>query len=78
MADESNVWEGIRDLLELIEERMDAAFSAEEISVTPAGTIALGICSRCMSLFRGIVILLSNNQPEEALMLWRGCVPKLL
>jgi hypothetical protein len=72
MAEESNVWEGVRDLLERIEERMDAAFPAEGISVTPADAIALGIYSRCVSLFRSIVLLLSNNQPEEALMLWRS------
>src|SRR5215203_6706762 len=72
MAEESNVWEDVRDLLERIEEKMAAAFPAEGISVTAADAIALGIYSRCMSLFRSIVLLLSNNQPEEALMLWRS------
>jgi hypothetical protein len=71
MADERNVWEGVRDLLERIEERMDATVPAE-ISVTPADATALGMYSRCMSLFRSIGLLLSNNQPEEALMLWRS------
>jgi len=51
---------------------MRSAFPAEGISVTPADAVALGIYSRSMSLFRSIILLLSNNQPEEALMLWRS------
>jgi hypothetical protein len=70
MAEESNVWESVRDLLEHTEERLNAALPAEGISVTPPDAIALGMYSRCMSLFRSIVLLLSNNQPEEAVMLW--------
>jgi len=72
MAENSNVWEGVRELLEQIEETMLAALPAEEISVTPVDAVALGMYWRCMSLFRSIVLLLNNNQPEEALMLWRA------
>src|SRR5215213_2451653 len=71
MAENSNVWEGVRELLEQIEETMLAALPAEEISVTPVDAVALGMYWRCMSLFRSIVLLLNNNQAEEALMLWR-------
>ena len=49
-SNESNVWEGVRDLLERIDERIDAAFPAE-ISVTPADRMALDIYTRCVSLF---------------------------
>jgi hypothetical protein len=72
MTGNSNAWEDVRNLLERIEERMDAAFPAEGISVTRADRIALDIYTRCMSLFRSIALLLNNNQAEEALMLWRS------
>ena len=51
---------------------MLSALPAEGISVTPPDAIAVGMYWRCMSLFRGIVLLLNNNLPEEALMLWRS------
>jgi hypothetical protein len=72
MAGNSNAWEDVREVLERIEERMDAAFPTEGISVTRADRIALDIYTRCMSLFRSIALLLNNNQAEEALMLWRS------
>lgn len=71
MTEESNTWQDIKVLLEQIEESMLSTLPAEGVSVTLADSIAVGIYWRCMSLFRSIILLLSNNQPEEALMLWR-------
>jgi Family of unknown function (DUF5677) len=72
MAGNSNAWEDVGEVLEDIEERLLSSVPVEEISVTPADAIALSMYWRCMSLFRSIILLLSNNQPEEALMLWRS------
>jgi hypothetical protein len=72
MAGNSNAWEDVREVLERIEEMLLSSVPVEEISVTPADAIALGMYWRCMSLFRSIALLLNNNQAEEALMLWRS------
>jgi hypothetical protein len=72
MAGNSNAWEDVREVLERIEERLLSSVPVEEISVTPADAVALGMYWRCMSLFRSIALLLNNNQAEEALMLWRS------
>jgi hypothetical protein len=72
MADESNVWVRVRELLERIEKSILSGLPEEGVSVTPADAIAVGMYWRCMSLFYSIILLLNNNQPEEALMLWRA------
>jgi hypothetical protein len=71
MAGDSNAWEDVREVLERIEDRLLSSVP-EEISVASADEIALGMYWRCISLFRSITLLLNNNQPEEALMLWRA------
>jgi hypothetical protein len=71
MAGDSNAWEEVREVLERIEDRLLSSVP-EEISVASADEIALGMYWRCISLFRSITLLLNNNQPEEALMLWRA------
>jgi len=72
MAGDSNAREEVREVLERIEDRLLSSVPAEVISVTPAEAIAVGMYWRCMSLFRSITLLLNNNEPEEALMLWRA------
>jgi len=72
MTEQSNNWKEVRQLLEQIEEKMLSSLPAEGVSVTPADAIAVGMYWRCISLYRGILLLLDNNQPEEALMLWRS------
>jgi hypothetical protein len=72
MAEHSKAWEAVREVLELIEERLLSSVPAEEISVAKADVIALNMYFRCISLFRSITLLLNNNQGEEALMLWRA------
>jgi hypothetical protein len=72
MAEKSNTWQKVQELLAQIEKRMLAALPQEGVSVTPADAIAVGMYWRCMSLFGSIILLLNNDQPEEALMLWRS------
>jgi hypothetical protein len=72
MAGESNTWQKVQELLDQIEKSMLSTLPPEGISHTLADAIALGMYWRCMSLFRSIILLLTNNQPEEALMLWRS------
>jgi hypothetical protein len=72
MAEESNTWQKVQELLNQIEERMLATLPPEGVSLTPADLIAAGMYWRCMSLFHSIILLLNNNQPEEALMLSRS------
>jgi hypothetical protein len=72
MAEKSNTWQKVQEHLAQIEKRMLATLPQEGVSITPADAIAVGMYWRCMSLFRSIILLLNNNQPEEALMLWRS------
>ena len=72
MVDESDTWQKVQELLDQIEKRILSTLPPEGISVKPADTIAVGMYWRCMSLYHSIILLLTNNQPEEALMLWRS------
>jgi hypothetical protein len=72
MAAESNVWTDVRALLERIKEEVRSSRPSGEISVAPADGLILNMYQRCVSLFRSVLILLDDNQPEEALILARS------
>ena len=72
MAEESNVWSDVRGLLERIEVRVRSSILPENFSVTTINGQVLDIYQRCKSLFRSVLILLDNNQPEEALIIARS------
>ncbi len=72
MSEESNVWQDVRGLLERIKEKVLSSSPSKEITVATADGLTLGMYWRCVSLFRSVLILLDNNQPEEALILARS------
>ena len=72
MAGESNVWTDVRGLLEQIKEKVGSSHPTGKFPVTTADGLILDIRQRCVSLFSGVLILLDNNQPEEALILARS------
>jgi hypothetical protein len=72
MAEESNVWTDVRGLLEQIKEKVSSSRPIGRFSVTRADGLILDMRQRCVSLFSSVLILLDNNQPEEALILARS------
>lgn len=72
MSEESNVWQDVRGLLERIKEKVLSSSPSKEITVATADGLTLGMYWRCVSLFRSVLILLDNDQPEEALILARS------
>jgi len=76
MAEESNVWKDVRELLEQIKEKVLSSTPSEirtsESIDNLTLQIALPMYWRCVGLFRSVLILLDNNQPEEALILARS------
>lgn len=72
MADSSNIWEDVRELLERIKEQARSTPPQIPFEVTPPDAQILGMYWRCVSLFRSLLILLDNNYPEEALILARS------
>ncbi len=72
LENQTNIWEYVKERIQRIEEEIRAAHPREAFEVTPVDGLILGMYWRCVSLYRGVLVLLNNNQPEESLMLGRS------
>lgn len=72
MAQESNVWVEVRELLERVKVIVGSSGPSGEITVARVDGLSLDMYQRCKSLFRSVLLLLDGNHPEEALILARS------
>ncbi|MDP8951067.1 MAG: DUF5677 domain-containing protein [Actinomycetota bacterium] len=72
MAQDSNLWGTVRELLRQVEQTLRSSYPRGEISIARPDEATLSMYWRCVSLFRSVLILLDNGFPEEALILARS------
>jgi hypothetical protein len=72
MAQGSDPWNNVRELLARIEELMSSSHPRGGFDVARPDEATLSMYWRCVSLFRSVLLLLDNRYPEEALILARS------
>jgi hypothetical protein len=72
MAQGSDPWNDVRELLARIEELVSSSHPRGGFDVARPDEATLSMYWRCVSLFRSVLLLLDNRYPEEALILARS------